>query len=462
MTICRLAFRRYFTHCSANKTIPVGSQLQLLRTTALVAADSLRGVIHHPVACLKRTDALVLRMARFILGLPGHTSAAAVWALSQLTPTCGIVARDTLRVYLQIQAQPYRNALSLSLFNVLRQEPMSAVSTKGKVANWVHTSKAAIEAAAAAGATLEKPRGPMDVSRVAHAFGRSVGYAYVQRALQRDMRGRGTAGRPPVQPPPDCCGSRNHFAALSFSMSQDAVALGTAAGYTPLSIRGPGCSGSLLAIARDRKYPACMALQLGTEALHRWPFDGTHKDAAFFAYNGGADAETSPENTAAVIGDEYSARFSRRPCPLCSAAELSTFHVVCECQHPLLLDARASVAGRIPAFYTRLAEQCTGEIPPNHVGGLPRAGAVLDTIATFSTQVTTDEDKFILYWTLAVSPWPASAVPQGQGKARALGVLFDSININHRWLRTVATTWLGWAEAGILDLAAAWRQATAR
>ena len=53
---------------------------------------------------------------------------------------------------------------------------------------------------------------------------------------------------------------------------RDASALGTKAGRTPLSVAGPGCSGSLLALADKGQYRAVASAALGAEAILDWPF----------------------------------------------------------------------------------------------------------------------------------------------------------------------------------------------
>jgi hypothetical protein len=76
-----------------------------------------------------------------------------------------------------------------------------------------------------------------------------------------------------------------------------------------------------------------------------------------------------------------------------------------------------------------------------------------------SPDVASEEDRFLLYWTLTAWPWPAAVACDAQPTARALGEVFDKVAVKHRWLRRLARTWLRWSEGAIIDLAAAWNAA---
>lgn len=68
----------------------------------------------------------------------------------------------------------------------------------------------------------------------------------------------------------------------------------------------------------------------------------------------------------------------------------------------------------------------------------------------------------VLYRLLCVTPFTAFLDPEGKlPLTRSLGRLFDDTVVRPRWLRRLAVAWGRWATRRILDIAGAWRLATA-
>jgi hypothetical protein len=69
-------------------------------------------------------------------------------------------------------------------------------------------------------------------------------------------------------------------------------------------------------------------------------------------------------------------------------------------------------------------------------------------------EVSTNEKRFLIYWTLAAAPWPASvADPTTQRLSFLLGRLFDSVYAPVSRVRNLADTWLTGAENAIARIA---------
>ena len=475
VAVLRKGFERYFTYTSLNRALPLASQLQLYRTTSACAADYLRCILRHPAKALQSNDKRILVHVRKIIGLPRNCSNDLVWFVCQMLPTVGVVARDVRRLQLQLASHVHRNALSRVLYSALSAERRSRSSTTGTLSNWAHTTSDAQRKAVRLGAVIGKPAGSYDISRAAHETGRSLAFTLLQRKLQLPAASPLVPGR--ISLPPDCHGSRQHLLSLCFGLPWAPQQLGDLHGRTALSMHGPGCSGSLLAIARDGRYPAYVPFLLGTEALSAWPFCANKVDASVPVRHPGVDeecddGEDAGDNANGVrvqgspsVVDDYSVRFSRRACPLCNASVLSTFHLACECQHALLQEVRGRMAESLSPLYDNIVRLCksavvddAGEEPSEEEQEL--IDSIPDRIpVVLSPDVASAEDRFLLYWTLTAWPWPAAVACDAQPTARALGEVFDKVAVKHRWLRRLARTWLRWSEGAIIDLAAAWNAA---
>ena len=204
---------------------------------------------------LHSNDTRLLVHIRKMIGFPSNCSKELIWCVCQLLPTCGVVARDMRRLQLQITLHAHANALSTQLYRALLLEPRSRSSVSGSLSNWAHTTLDAQRKAVRLGAIVDETTALHDISRAAHVTGRSLAFVLLQRKLRQaapaptDITGR-------ISLPPDCHGSKKHLLSLSFGLPWTPADLGNRHGCSPLSMHGPGCSGSLLAIAAEGKYPA--------------------------------------------------------------------------------------------------------------------------------------------------------------------------------------------------------------
>ena len=165
---------------------------------------------------------------------------------SRLLTAAGICARERERLRLQLLHTSYPNAIAARLMRALEAEPRTRPSLYGRYANWAHQLQNHRAREARHGATLGDPDCYIDTNCVCHVCGRHVSFLEVQRLLQKQRPPGGSALPPPSR------GSAAHTAALHFSMTSHVAELGDKYGSTPVSIIGPGCSGSLLALADKR------------------------------------------------------------------------------------------------------------------------------------------------------------------------------------------------------------------
>ena len=433
-------FHRYFTRNGLVRRSSAALMLQLFKTAVSGSINYLRSIIALGGDVHRHLDDIVKRAARSIAGLPSHSATVLAWIQSRHFTTRGICARERERLFLQLHMTPFQGSIAARLLRRLVAEPLSAASTSGPAQNWAHVVQRHRVAEAQLGAVFTQPASYSDIARVAHILGRSVSYIEIRTLALKGARG----AAPPVtiSLPPNGHGSLNNVLALRFGFAVSPMSLGLHHGRTPASVGGPGCNGSLIAIADDRQYPAASRVVLGDEALSLPPF--------------------VPPRSRDAPRSDYATRFARWPCRLCGDADESLYHVVCDCTHARATRWRADAIDSLRPLLRSLWDgafailERAGSAQP--YVSLPHATAA----ATFvrGGQLTAHERSFLLYWVLAAVPWPQSATmlpPNGPQfpVAAALGSVFDALNVRPGLMRAWAATWLSWSESRLHSLAAA-------
>ena len=383
------------------------------------------GGANNYLRCLRQqgSNTFTLRAARQLAGFPSGCCSALALCTSRLLTARGAAARDRERLLLQLCCTPARSSIAARLLRRLLREPRSPASMHGTLLNWAHAATLQRAKETARGAIFPAPLHYADISAAALATGRSVSYT----EMQRRAHAAGDTPPPYIALPPATHGSRRNALALRFGFATPAHALGTAR-HTPVSLGGPGCSGSLLALADDRRYLTVASFMLGDEALHRPPF--------------------------ALEPTPYAARFARHTCRACGAPEESLWHVVTEC--PAFTTWRANCQ-------KSLQDLCT-DLWNDGCAILAHAGrptpATPEALSDFISDgiATAHERAFLLYWTLSATPWPASAAHTPPGNpsfpiVESLGALFDALSVRPGLLRSWASLWLSWSHTHICLLA---------
>jgi hypothetical protein len=250
---------------------------------------------------------------------------------------------------------------------------------------------------------------------------------------------------------------RAHAAASAFLRLVGHELLGRHRDATPLSVRGPMCSGNLLALmtsmpARDD------VLLLAASRTGR---------GAFLV------APLAPPRWAEAgltrFADWASAKRAG-PCPACGdGSRLDDYHVVAEC--PVTTAARARAVAdlaRIAAKVYRLARVAA------HLDGRRRdepmtpAGLEADCRAVAELAASCDWSSpagcFLLHRLVTLQPWPAAAWPDADVSpagllCSTLGRTFDGTVAAPRHLRALANAWGAWAIGCFAEAARAWAAA---
>ena len=156
-------------------------------------------------------------------------------------------------------------------------------------------------------------------------------------------------------------------------------------------------------------------------------------------------------------------RFSPRPCPLCAAPLLSVYHLLCECPDSHWVQTRRLYALACTSLIGYVASACLNAMEAEREDSSRpyRDELAISLAAVLDPSLSTDEHRFLAYWLLCATPWPYFAVPPSFVVANALGVIFKATHVQHRFLRPLASSWLGWSEAWVHAIAQTWRASTA-
>ncbi|OBQ36479.1 MAG: hypothetical protein AN484_25665 [Aphanizomenon flos-aquae WA102] len=236
---------------------------------------------------------------------------------------------------------------------------------------------------------------------------------------------------------------------------------GHSATATPMSAIGAGGSAILshCNVSIPRLFVVFRA-RMGRVCLAHWPFAPPRAQ--------GAVQKSSPHKI------ELIKRMSLPgPCDACSRADTSgdVYHLASECTSPHLVRARerltkatgsddlVSAARMIARICGEVARARYEEGDPPHVVN-PLLNAVETALSAVDWSST--DGRHVVYRLLCVTPFTASLDPDGKlPLTHSLGRLFDTTVASPRWLRRLAVAWGRWATRRILDIAGAWRSATA-
>ena len=448
----RSGFYRYFTFNGTLRNSSAATQLQVYRTTTIVAVEYLRSIIALSPKTAASLDSLTASAVRNILRLPSACSSILAWCLSGMMPSSAISLRERERFRLQILLTPFADSLAAALYAALAAEPRSRRSTRGALANWAHTTEDLRDAATECGAVFLDPTSYEDISRCAHVAARSFACERLRRLLQAGRHAKHGAAytAATLTSRPSTLGSVEHAAYITLDMRYHAQLLGTRRRSTPVSLIGPGCSGSLLALCHTGQYHAVASAALGAEAMMRWPF-----------------ASNTAEERAAWDGaNTYRPRVERRTCRLCLGENTmeDLYHLVCECSHASMREMQRSLLAGLPTvvraiWYLGLEAIDADEMPRPQSHAEQYAALIQLAHGSVGALETDTQLRALVYRVLLACPFPAAAAAPGQAGLAALGELFDAMNVNSRWLRKWSLEWLRWSDRTIHRAAQAWRVA---
>jgi hypothetical protein len=462
---------------------------------------------------LDRMDTVVRSALRRVFRLPSMDVPGLLFtATSRLLPFEALSVRSRYRLWLDLCHPASSDALAPRVFAALRAEQRlpggrtRAFAGGGPamdVSNWV-ADTAALISNWYGNDDLPAPRGRWDHARCANVLARAgavrrwanagrlaAGVLDTRRgatARERvDNTGKADA---PLRPAPPI----SHLVPLHYNLFPcDAASLGPCGWSTPLSVWGPGCSGSPLALTRlpAAEIDGLARLPLGRAALGYRPFhsagrepgiqnaavpvagqwrdaapkdgtdgDGNESDSSLDDLGApGARARSVQRRLANIQPGEHD-------CPLCGGRGSTYEHMLLDCTAPELAALRAARwdgARRLTAkicnrLYLRGCVAGSRVDRSGHPTVVPPVvGAVWHALTTCGP--ASEDGRFILTRLALAATWPAQPVPPMWRLSRAMGALFDAVNVTPQRLRGISDAWTVWSASCLRATAAAWHAA---
>ncbi len=294
----RANWNRYFVRNRLVYRAAPAFALQIFRTVVLGAGNYLLSLTYPSSDVCKAIDAFAKEAVRTISGFGKRDPAQALWSEGRISSASAVLARERTRLHLRLlnpvetdredgDVRPPMTTLAARVYQLVRAERVARDIKPCKRrppathswAWWVkdlHTRHAEQY-----GVSVPTPKHPSDVPRAAAVYGRALDFA-VWRATGLKTRPPNMGAQPGAAPEPVTYDSRPPtgpplatLAWLNLEYRQTPSDLDERRNATPLSVRGPGCSGSILAAVSVRlSRLAVMAinnLRLGKQALFRRP-----------------------------------------------------------------------------------------------------------------------------------------------------------------------------------------------
>ena len=449
---------RYFDYNSLIPNAGGALAFQVLNTTVTGAANYLLSMVEPTSSFSKQLDGLLADAARRCQSVPTQAVPQdAAWLDGRLPRALGLLMRERARLYLSLQHPHDSSGIAAQLFRILRREA-AAHGGAARTQNWVsRTEHWFAKLAADYGVATPVASGPSACAKAAAVYGRAIGYANWRASCSdgkqaaRLPAGSQLSGGPP----------RQHLTSLSFALDVQPSALGRERGHTPLSCRGPMCSGNLLAVAKVRHDRTQLTRLLSSRsgriaflcppiAPSRWVEEGLVR-----------------------FPDPSAWQSAKRPggCPVCHhagiQAQLHDEHVVSHCSGPSISDCRALLIPQLPSKVAGIARlsllACHNEKRRPWEASQP--AGLEDTVLEYlrladSVDWASPIGRFLLHRLVTAQPWPATVVPLAADPAttlaRRLGELFDATNVQPRHLRPLADLWASWSVSSFNQLCTSW------
>jgi hypothetical protein len=443
------AWKRYFYGNRAMRHVSPVLALQVYRACVLGAANYLLGIIEPTAAICGHMDAHSLAVTRQVLHAFKRTPNSLLWAEGHLPKATTLMLRERARLYLKMQHTPARDSPLRRVMEVIKQDveqrPDARVRPHASTPWVLRTQRILAAKQQQLGVALGQPTAAWDCGRVAAVYGRAVGVLEWQEGTARHLTHTAVGMVPqPVAFSPGSEASKEEAAAfMALGYNVTAASLGQIKGRTPLSARGPGCSGALLTSTSRRLTSRAMGLLMGVRTgSEGWRRVGTD----------GFDAA------------EQAAHAADPSCRTCGTGRPEgPFHACCECPHAATAAVRAQAQASLPSMIYHLVRLGYQSIEPRD-GTEDFSEEPAEAARQLAEQQDWDtaEGRFLFFRLLAVAPWPA-AVPHSEPGplTAALGRMFDVAVAKPHRIRPLANMWTAWSSKWLHHVHAAYFDAQA-
>ena len=415
----------------------------MYRSCVLGSANYLLGLIEPSSEIVRHLDKHSKSIICTALQLPDRACDDLRWSEGRLPAALGLLLRERSRLYLKALHTPFTDSILHQVTAVLRQRNTHApdrYATAHFSTSWLLRTER-IWAQHGSGAGRETvpppvPRDYWDIPRTAAVYARAVAFADWQvTACTTAVSKLGLVPQPVDFQAGSENSQREHAAFLNLGYNAPVASLGEWKNSTPLSARGPGCSGALLA-AVSKRLPWHLWRMLtgpkrGREGFRNalsWKFDAQSHAAS----------EADPQcRTCGITGQEE-----------------GPMHASCTCSCAAVVEAREVAIQSLPAAVERIVRLALHAIrPKDGQDGAAAAHDALTAVIAAQAEVlaraqdwASPEGHFVLYRLLTLTTWPAQVPLSEPGPlTRLLGRVFDTVNAKPHRIRPLANMWAAWA-----------------
>lgn len=394
---------------------------------------------------------------KHILRLPGSHHPRGVYpAEMRATLSIGVWSRERMRLYLDFLVNRDPN---LPLHDVLAAQKASSESARAAGAapgarpsgrTWWDDTLAMIAQARVFDVEVPDSRriGRQWVKQEAAIFGRKYAFAWWQKCAQRGVEDVASAYNWLSRPPE---GSKAMVAWLHGGYLMPACKLGLKQHSTPLSVAGPGCSGSVLSNARVSRslIDRVLAYRAGRQYAYLM---GPAKAAVAYQSRSrgrGRRRGAAPEEKLPAVAAPAARWRGPGRCLACGPVDApdDMYHHMVECPHTAVQrramqqTARKAVEGILAE-----AEALASDVP-QLIEDVALARKALSKGLCWDAPA----NRSMLYHLALAQPWSVEQVPlrnrvEGDGTGDAtlaalLGVIFDEINLQPYRTARLCTRW---------------------
>lgn len=465
----KTAENRYFRYTSYVRQACPALAFQIINTTVVGAASYLLCIAEPTQRLVNGVNDIIASVARKCQVVPSKVPSSSVWLDGRLPRALGLVMRDRTRMFLTLQHTPFQHAIAPRMFRALLPAALAAGLPQRayRTTLWTAQTIALFDRVAQ---RLGIPR-PIaanfgEVRRRYAVYGRAVMYQDWQREVLARVDNP-TQWYSTMEPPGG--NPLRHIISLCGGDVNRIGLMGDTPYTTPVSCRGPGGMGNILAHATCR---------LPKEQVTRLLASRAGRIAFFFV------PLLPPEwHTSGFVRLQTHEDWRRagQPghCPVCHAlglpgSSLHDWHVVSACcgMHVLLVRAVvildiAQLCSRILRMLREASARMSQDWNEGEVG--PEVEQDCANIVRLVEEINWDTTaaQALLHRLVTIQPWSEVDIPVVMLNAdhavdpavRVLAILgreFDVTVVQPRFLRKLADMWCPWALSRFEQLTIAW------
>ena len=448
--------------------------LQLFKTVVLGSTNYLLALSSPTAAAISAINTATLKAIRTALRLSTSTPNDLVWAEGRAPRGEAIMARERLRFAAKMRSSPFRHFdIAPRIFNALAP---SFVPVDNPNINHPHYSLthrilflehqySTLGVVAPAASFLHR-------SRDAAVYGRRIGLLHWKNeGLVHCAQYLPLANplRPPSLPPLAVAAYFNNC------YEMEPADAGVNKFTTPLSVRGPGCCGAVLAqlnqLVSARYLPAIFAIRSGLPGMFSAPLAAPGRRYVDYinAAKWAPDCAGSKAARIKAAKDRHrlDSHHSSDPCPLCGDPTADPYHVLIECTHPQVVLSRSQVTDTLPSWLEKFTELALLPRPLRlrleFLGRCLEIDRRLEIARQLGhrasiTDWQSSDGRFTLFHLLAVATWSMRSVSPDLELSHSIADVLTKSEAKNHHSRPLANYWARWAYKSIVGIFTAWNE----